>query len=149
MDQFPWSSLSLPALRAQFGLEASITWKAAFRRHRPSKTAESMPEGMPEGMLAEAGLQSGPVACRGLPPQLEAQVSAAAEVIPEPHVQRPCSVHAASMQRPCTLPPPPCTPRWQLPLVIPMLPSSFKRPSDWPASFSCTDFLFLRSSVSQ
>ena len=97
MDQFPWSSLSLPALRAQFGLEASITWKAAFRRHRPSKTAESMPEGMPEGMLAEAGLQSGPVACRGLPPQLEAQVSAAAEVIPEPHVQRPCSVHAASL----------------------------------------------------
>ena len=66
-NHFPWSGLSLPALRAQFGLEASITWKAAFR--------------------------------------------------------------------------------WQLPLVIPMLPSSFKRPSDWPASFACTDFLFLRSSA--
>jgi sterol 3beta-glucosyltransferase len=66
-NDFPWSGLSLPALRAQFGLEASITWKAAFR--------------------------------------------------------------------------------WQLPLVIPMLPSSFKRPSDWPASFACTDFLFLRSSA--
>ena len=66
-NHFPWSGLSLPALRAQFGLEASITWKAAFR--------------------------------------------------------------------------------WQLPLVVPMLPSSFKRPSDWPASFACTDFLFLRSSA--
>jgi len=66
-NHFPWSGLSLPALRAQFGLESSITWKAAFR--------------------------------------------------------------------------------WQLPLVIPMLPNSFKRPSDWPASFACTDFLFLRSSA--
>ena len=30
-NHFPWSGLSLPALRAQFGLESSITWKAAFR----------------------------------------------------------------------------------------------------------------------
>ena len=38
-NQFPWSGLSLPSLRAQFGLEASITWKAAFRRRRPSKAS--------------------------------------------------------------------------------------------------------------
>ena len=28
-----------------------------------------------------------------------------------------------------------------------MLPSSFKRPSDWPGAFGCTDFIFLRSSA--
>jgi len=28
-----------------------------------------------------------------------------------------------------------------------MLPGSFERPADWPASFACTDFIFLRSSA--
>ena len=32
-----WSGLSLPTLRAQYGLESSMTWKAIFKRHRPSK----------------------------------------------------------------------------------------------------------------
>ena len=66
-NAWPFSQLSLPHLRAQFGLEDSITWKAAFR--------------------------------------------------------------------------------WQLPIVIPMLPDSFQRPSDWPTSFLSTDFIFLRSSA--
>ena len=109
--------------------------------------------GLPWPAVACRDLPWPAVACRGLPPQSEAQVAAAAEVIPEPHVQCPRSVHAASLptalHSTITLYTTPCSPRWQLPLVIPMLPSSFKRPSDWPASFSCTDFLFLRSSVSQ
>jgi len=37
--------------------------------------------------------------------------------------------------------------KWQLPMVIPMLPEAFKRPSDWPESFVSTDFIFLRSSA--
>ena len=32
-----WSGLSLPTLRAQFGLEGSMTWKAIFKWRRPSK----------------------------------------------------------------------------------------------------------------
>jgi len=67
MEKLPFSSLSLPAQRAQWGLTHSDTWKAAFK--------------------------------------------------------------------------------WKLPIVIPMLPAAFKRPSDWPDSFKCTDFIFLRSSA--
>jgi len=36
--------------------------------------------------------------------------------------------------------------KWKLPLIIPMLPETFHRPSDWPEPIECTDFIFLRGS---
>lgn len=37
--------------------------------------------------------------------------------------------------------------KWRLPIVIPMRSDSFERPSDWPDSFTTTDFIFLRSAA--
>ena len=37
--------------------------------------------------------------------------------------------------------------REDVPMIIPMKPGTFVRPSDWPDSVRCTDFIFLRSAA--